>query len=81
MNAIEIKQDIYRKIDNLKDAELERVYKALLTILNPPKKYTLTHEERLAVEEALECSRQEENLAHESVMKEAKAKYSKLNFK
>jgi hypothetical protein len=81
MNAAEIKLDLFRKIDNLKDTELERIYQAFLSLLNPSEKYTLTGAEKKAIEEALECSRKGETYTHESVMKEAQNRYPRLKFK
>ncbi|HEY4787043.1 MAG TPA: hypothetical protein VIH57_13390 [Bacteroidales bacterium] len=81
MNTAEIKLDLFRKIDNLKDTELERLYHALLPLLTPTEKYTLTNEERNAVEEASESSKKGETFTHESVMKDAQKKYPQLKFK
>lgn len=73
MNTAEIKLDLFRKIDKLKDTELERIYQVFLSLLTPSEKYTLTDVERSAIEESLDCSKKGETFTHESVMKEAKA--------
>ncbi len=80
MNTAEIKLDLFRKIDNLKDTELDRIYQAILSLL-PSEKYTLTGAEKKAIEEALECSKKGETYTHESVMKEAQGRYPHLKFK
>lgn len=81
MNAAEIKLDLFRKIDNLRDIELERKYQAFLCLLAPQDKYTLTNSEKKAVEEALEHTKKGETLTHEAVIKQAKSRYPKLKFK
>jgi len=81
MNAAEIKLDLFRKIDSLKDTDLKRVYHSFLSLLTSSEKYTLTKAEKIAIEEALECSKKGETLTHESVMNEAQIKYPKLKFK
>jgi len=78
MNAAEIKLDLFRKIDKLKDIELERKYQAFLSLLTPSKKYSLTKAEKEAIEEALESG---ETYAHGSVIKQAKNRYPQLKFK
>jgi glucan phosphorylase len=80
MNTAEIKLDLFRQIDKLKDAELEQVYPVFLSLLNPSQKHILTNEERIAVEEALKCSEREETFTHETIMEEAKARFPKLKF-
>jgi uncharacterized protein YktA (UPF0223 family) len=78
MNAAEIKLDLFRKIDKLKDIELERKYQAFLSLLAPQKKYSLTKAEKKAIEEALESS---ETYTHGSIVKQAKSRYPGLKFK
>jgi hypothetical protein len=78
MNAAEIKLDLFRKIDNLKDIELERKYQAFLSLLGPTEKYPWTKAEKEAVDEALE---NRETYSHGSVIKQAKSRYPKLKFK
>ena len=81
MNMAEIKLDLFRRIDNLKDTELESIYQSILSLLTTPEKYTLTGAERKAIEEALECSKRGETFTHESVMKEAQTRYPQFKFK
>jgi hypothetical protein len=81
MNAAEIKLELFRKIDSLKDDELEKVYKVFLSLLTPGKKYVLTKAERKAVNEALEYSKRGETFTHETVMKEAQTRYPELRLK
>lgn len=81
MNTAEIKLDLFRKIDKLRDAELKKFYQVFLSLLPPSEKYTLTKDEEKAVDEAMECSKGGETFTHESVMKEVQTRYSQLKFK
>jgi len=81
MNTAETKLDLFRRIDNLKDSELERVYQAFLSLLPSSEKYALTNSEKKAIEQALDYSAKGETHSHESVMEEAKTKYPRLKFK
>jgi hypothetical protein len=81
MNTAEIKLDLFRKIDNLKDIELERLYQTFLSLLPTTEKYSLTPTEKRAIEEAMEYSKRGETNSHESVMKEAQTRYPQLKFK
>jgi len=78
MNAAEIKLDLFRRIDGLSKADLEKFYTNFLALLNSTSKYKLSEEEKKAVDEALEES---EKYSHDEVMKEAKQKYPNLKFK
>jgi hypothetical protein len=81
MSTAEIKLDLFRKIDNLNDAELEKIYDVFLTLLYSHEKHMLADMERKAIQEALDGSKQDEVFSHESVMNEAKQKYPQLKFK
>lgn len=81
MNAAEIKLDLFRRIDSLKESELERVYKILLNLLSKPTEYCLTDLEREAIDEAMIASEKGEVYSHDKVMKEAKRKHPNLRFK
>ena len=81
MNTADMKLDLFRRIDNLKDTELQSVYQSFLSLLTSSEKYTLTGAEREAIEEALESGKREEAFTHESVMKEAQSRYPQFKFK
>lgn len=81
MNAAEIKLDLFRKIDNLKESDLEKVYNQFVTLLNATTAYELSKDEKAAINEALEASKQGETYTHEQVMEEARGKYPNLKFK
>jgi hypothetical protein len=81
MNAAEIKLDLFRKIDRLKESELEKMYNKFLAILNASSPYMLSENEKAAINEALEASKREIAYTHEEVMEEARGKYPNLNFK
>ena len=81
MNAAEIKLDLFRKIDSLKDAELEYIYTQFLTLLNSKSPYRLSKNEKDAINEALEASKHGRTYNHEEVMEEARGKYPNLHFK
>ncbi len=81
MNAAEIKLDLFRKIDNLEDSELEKVYNTFLALLNTTSNYKLSNDEKEAIDEALEESKSGRTYTHEEVMEEASRKYPNLHFK
>ena len=81
MNAAELKLDLFRRIDNLKESDLEKVYNKFVALLNASSPYELSKHEKAAVNEALEASKQGETYTHEQVMEEARGKYPNLNFK
>lgn len=81
MNAAEIKLELFRKIDSLKESELEIVYKKLLDLLSKPSEYRLSDVEKKAIDEALIASEKGEIYSHNKVMKEAKQKHPNLRFK
>jgi predicted transcriptional regulator len=81
MNAAEIKLDLFRKIDKLKESELEQMYNKFLALLNAGSAYKLSKVEKVAIYEALEASKQGKVYTHEEVMEEARGKYPNLNFK
>lgn len=81
MNAAEIKLDMFRKIDNLKESELEKVYNKFIALLSTSSPYKLSKAEKAAIDEALEASKNGQTYTHEEVMEEAKQKYPNLNFR
>jgi len=80
MNTAEIKLDLFRRIDSLKEKELKILYNKLIEILEHPK-YRLSKAEIEAIDEALESGNYENYKTTEEVMREAKQKYPKLKFK
>ncbi|MFO7999739.1 MAG: hypothetical protein R6U46_00740 [Marinilabilia sp.] len=81
MNAAEIKLDLFRRIDNLKESDLEKVYNKFVALLNASAPYQLSKDEQEAINEALEASKRGETYTHEQVMEEARGKYPNLRFK
>jgi hypothetical protein len=81
MNAAEIKLDLFRRIDSLKEPELEKVYKKLLALLGKPTDYCLSDIEKKAIDEALTASERGEVYSYDKVMKVAKQKHPNLRFK
>ncbi len=81
MNAAEIKLDLFRRIDNLKESDLEKVYNKFVALLNASSPYRLSTDEQAAINEALEASKRGETYTHEQVMEEARGKYPNLRFK
>jgi hypothetical protein len=80
MNTAEIKLDLFRRIDNLKEKELKILYGKLIELLEHPK-YHLSKAESQAIDEALESGKYKNSKTTEEVMNEAKQKYPKLKFK
>jgi hypothetical protein len=81
MNIAEIKLDLFRKIDNLKESELEKLYNKFLAILNTTSLYKLSEAESKAIDEAVESGRNGEGYIHKEVIDEAKRKYPNLRFR
>ncbi len=80
MNAAELKLDLFRKIDNLNDADLKKVYHKFVALLDTSV-YKLSGAENKAVDEALKANKKEDTYTHEEVVKEARRKYGNLKFK
>jgi len=81
MNAAEIKLDLFRKIDNLEDPELEKIYHRLLALIDKSTHHKLSESENKAIDKALETNRNEKAHSHEDVIQEAKLKYPNLKFR
>ena len=81
MNAAEIKLDLFRRIDSLKEADLEKVYSEFIALLSTTSSYKLSKAEKAAIDEALEASKDGQPYTREQVMKEARQKYPDLNFR
>ena len=81
MTKAEIKLDLFRKIDNLEDPELEKIYHKLLALIDKASRHKLSEAENKAIDEALETSRNEKVHSHEDVIQEAKLKYPNLKFR
>lgn len=81
MNAAEKKLDLFRKIDNLKDAEFDKLYSKFLALLNSSSPYKLDKAEKAAIEEAMEVKKLGNSFTHDQVMDEARTRYPNLKFK
>ena len=81
MNTAELKLDLFRKIDNLRDSEIEKLYQLIVSLLSASEKYNLSDKEKKAIEEAMEYSKRDDVLKHETVINDARKKYRKLKFK
>ena len=81
MNAAEIKLDLFRRIDNLKESDLEKVYDKFVALLSTSSPYNLSKAEMAAIDEALDESKNGQGFIREEVMKEARQKYPDLNFR
>lgn len=81
MNAAEIKLDLFRKIDSLKEPELEELYYKFIALLSSTSSYKLSKSEKTAIDEALEANKNGKTYTSEEVMEEARRKYPNLNFK
>jgi|SRR5690554_6819711 len=80
MNAAEIKLDLFRRLDNLDNQRLEKVYTKIINLINTedPRKDVLSPEIKAALDEALEDSKKGRVYAHEEVMQKTKEKYPNL---
>ena len=81
MNAAEIKLELFRKIDSLNEADLEKIYNKFIALLSTTSTYKLSKDEETAIDEALEADKDFQSYSHEEVMKEARQRYPNLNFK
>ncbi len=81
MNTAEKKLVLFRKIDNLKESELRKMYNIFLALLNSGSFYKLSDDEKTAIDEAIKASVQGKTYSHEQVMGEAEEKYPNLSFK
>ena len=81
MNSIELKHKIINQIDNLNDADFEKVYHQLVEILKSSNHYKLSEEENEAIDSALKVSEEGVTYSHDEVVSEAKNKFPKLKFK
>ena len=81
MNAAEIKLDLFRKIDSLTESELEKIYNKFIALLSTTSPYKLSKAEKAAIDKALEAGKDSQSYTREEVMKEARQKYSNLNFR
>jgi predicted P-loop ATPase len=79
MNVAELKLDLFRKIDNIEESELEAIYNKFVALLNSRPPYKLSEKEKVAIDEALEAGRKTYN--HDEVIEEARQKYPNLKFK
>ena len=81
MNAAEIKLDMFRKIDKLSLAELKNIYIKFLELIEKTSAYSLSEEERYAINEALRDNASTEKFHYNDIVNEAKTKYPNLKFK
>ena len=81
MNAAEIKLDLFRRIDNLKESDLEKVYNKFIALLSMTSAYELSKAEEAAIDKALEAGEDSQVFTREEVMEEARRKYPNLNFR
>lgn len=80
MNSAEIKLELFRKIDNLDNSKLEKIYNSLIGLLNSASlgETSLSSELKTALDEALNASKKGQVYSHEEVMKKTKEKYPNL---
>ena len=81
MDIAERKLDLFRRIDNLKGYELEKIYQKLLSLINATSSYSLTEAEKKAIDHALLPGEERQLYTTTEVMKEAKKKHPTLRFK
>ncbi len=80
MNSAEIKLDLFRKIDNLDNSKLEKIYNSLIGLLNSDSigDTSLSPELKSALDEALDASKKGQIYAHDEVMQKTREKYPNL---
>ncbi len=71
MNTAEIKLQLFRKIDELKDKQLEEVYEQLLSLLNASEEESLSQEKMdVMLAESEKDIEQDNVVSHQFVKKE-----------
>ncbi len=80
MNVAELKLDLFRKLDNLDGARLEKVYEKILSLIasEPHKQDEISPEVKAALDAAMESSNYGRGGSHEEAMRMTKEKYPNL---
>lgn len=81
MKTAEMKLDLFRRIDRLKENQIQGVYKKFISILENEEVYDLNEAEKQAIDEAFEVSEKSRKYSGKEVTDEAKKKYPGLKFK
>ncbi|HKL72530.1 MAG TPA: hypothetical protein VJ855_07745 [Marinilabiliaceae bacterium] len=80
MNVSEIKLDLFRRLDNMDNKSLEKVYDKIVNLINTDSQQfkDLSFELRDALDKALEASSQGRIFTHEEVTQRTRDKYPNL---
>lgn len=80
MNSAEIKLDFFRKIDNLDNRELEKIYNQLISLMDiaSAENTSLSPELKEALDEALDASKKGLVYTNEEVRSMTREKYFNL---
>ncbi len=79
MNASELKLELFRKLDSLKENRLEEIYGALLNLINSKTEINewdnLTLEQQKAIHTGIEQLNKGEGRNHKNVMSDFRKRY------
>ncbi|MFA9388407.1 MAG: hypothetical protein ACERKD_01280 [Prolixibacteraceae bacterium] len=81
MTVTEKRSDLIKRISNLDDNHIEKIYNEIIEMLQFSKIYQLTEEENKAIDEALSEDEVNRRISKSKVVSEAKTKYPNLKFK
>ena len=81
MNTAELKISLFRKIDELDDSELNRLYGELMNVINgtvdPTHWQSLSEAQRNGITDAMKSIESGAGMVHEEVMEKYRKRYSK----
>lgn len=81
MTVKEKRGDLIKRITNLDDAQIEKIYNEMVNILQFTGSYQLSEEENKAIDQALNEDESNRRISKQQVVAEARSKYPKLEFK
>lgn len=81
MDIAEKRIELIKRFSTLDDRQFEIVYHEMLSILQAGKPYSLSDEENIAIDQALEYDESDRKLSKQLVVEESRTKYPNLKFK
>lgn len=80
MNSAELKLDLFRRIDQLDNTELEKIYDSFIALLNgkSEKLHVTPPSVRIAIDKAFDAIDKGKTLSHDEAMNITKSKFPNL---
>ncbi len=80
MNSAELKLDLFRRIDQLDNTELEKIYDSFVALLNAKseKLYVTPPHVKIAIDNAFDAIDKGKTISHDEAMRITKSKYPSL---